>query len=119
MALNAEKNTSGYLTEKLVKTALVASYSWNQETKNYDVQLQVDTDPQPVWSSIYLGTGRFSVSDREVRQAYQEAALYVLNLAERYLKDTFPAGYGMKIDFTIKGFSVGTYCDGQMSLAGE
>jgi hypothetical protein len=119
MALNAETNTSGYLTEKLVKTAMVSSCRWISETGKYAVRLRVTTDTQPVWNSAYLGTGRFSVSDREVRQAYLEAGAYVLGLADSYLKEVLPAGYAVEIEFTIKGFTVGTCCEGQMTLAGE
>ena len=118
VAMNAETNTAGYLSDKLVKTVFNSRYTWNQAKSTYEVSVQVNTETQPIWNN-YLGTGRFSVSDREVKQAYQEAAAYVITTLGRYLDQVMPNGYSPIINFTIKGYSVGTWRDGEFTLDGE
>lgn len=87
----------------------------------------VDSKTQPTWS-VHLGQGRFSVSDREVRLAYQEAADYVFEtMIDPSLPTTYkypseseePTDVIFVIHFTIQGYAVGTWTNGTMKLEGE
>ena len=133
LRITAYHNCEEALSEKLVKTSLKAFYSpdlvnvlmgTGQEST---LTMYVDTKTQPTWN-VHLGLGRFSVSDREVRLAYQEAADYVFEaMVEPSLPITFthpweseePTDVIFVIHFTIQGYAVGTWTNGTMKLEGE
>ncbi len=82
------------------------------------LSLRVDTQPQPGSEDIFTGPGRFSCSDREVRVIYQRAAARIM---KNVRDDFFPSidDEDVKIEFSAKGFIVGTWTGGKMTLAGE
>lgn len=118
--LTAYHNCYAYLSEKLVKTSLRAFYSPAVGHLPGALLILVDTDTQPAWN-VHVGAGRFSVSDREVRVAFSEAADYIYeNILNASLKERLTQlGYDIVIEFSIRGAKVGTWTNGTIKLAGE
>ncbi len=113
--LTAYLNTGGWaLTQKLNRTSFTVVPSTADGLK---LEAEVNTTCQPTWN-FHLGQGRFSVSDREVRAAYEEAGNYVF---ENYIKPAFSqvSRNEVKITFFIQGYEVGTWHNGVMKLKGE
>jgi len=115
MQLTANQNCEGSLSDKLIKTHLQTF------VLPTGIILSVDTKPQPGWN-VYLGNGRFSCSDREVRAAYAEAAdrgsgTDIMNLVRLSLPGI--ADEDVVMHFYIRGGSVGTWTDGVMTLVGD
>ena len=112
LELTAYSNNTDFLTERLQQTSFTAY--WHFDT--HELHLFVDTRPQPDWPT-YLGNGRFSCSDREVRAAYEEAATNVMERVRYY----FPriTDRQVTIDFAVLGAPVGTWRGGRMVLEGE
>jgi hypothetical protein len=115
----AEQNCQGYLSDKLLKGSLVVNSNYDFSIKKWLVEIVVDSLTQPAWN-YYTGTGKFSVTDREVRAAYLEAGKYIYEkivlkeYTQEYMKDC-----SVKIYFAIKGYDVGIWEDGNMKLTGE
>lgn len=85
------------------------------------ILLQANTDIQPAWN-FHRGRGRFSVSDREVRNAFQEAAEVIcssvldwfdLRVVHEELRPE------ILIRFLISGYEVGTWHEHEFTLFGE
>lgn len=118
--LTAYLNTGGWaLTQKLSQTSFTidAGLIPLPAPDGVKLEVQVNTTCQPTWN-FHLGQGRFSVSDREVRVAYEEAGNYVF---EKYIQPAFPkvSKNEVKITFFIQGYEVGTWRNGVMKLKGE
>ena len=103
-------NSSSYLTDRLLRCSMVAV------AKPAHLFVNVDTKTQPGWNT-YLGNGRFSCSDREVRAAYEEAAAEGM----QFVWVLFPeiSESDVQIEFQIQGALVGTWQGGKMTLEGE
>ncbi|NPV54739.1 MAG: hypothetical protein HPY71_14690 [Firmicutes bacterium] len=113
--LTARLNTGGWaLAQKLNQVSFTVVPSVVDRLK---LEAQVNTTCQPSWN-FYLGQGRFSVSDREVRAAYEEAGNYVF---EEYIQPVFSqvSKNEVKITFFIQSYEVGTWRNGVMKLKGE
>jgi len=108
----AKNNAFDALTEKLCKIGFDLAYlPW--QPGNETLIAVVNTTTQPAWN-YHIGQGKFSVSDREVRAAYMEAAEYV----KSKLLPSLPAKTVI-IEFLIQGYKVGTWTNGVMKLVGE
>lgn len=115
----AYNNSQIYLTDNLLATSMTVEYLWWNAIQSGlpSYHIAVNTTTQPGWS-VYMGNGRFSVSDRVVRAAYNAAAQYIVtqllrgNLTERPHDDIL-------ITFYIHGAEVGYWTNGMMTLAGE
>ena len=114
LELTARRNHENYLTEKLIKTG--AAFSLQRDK----LQVIVGTKCQPSWNK-HKGGGEWSVSDRELRQAYKEAAKTILKEIRRYfpLPESGLMDDEIEIVFFIRGFEVGTWSGGKFKLAGE
>ena len=112
--LTAYYNGKCGLTEKLQQESFTVMPSTVDGLK---LAAFVGTTCQPFWD-FYLGQGRFSASDREVRVAYEEAGNYVF---EKRIQLAFPqvSKNEVKITFFIQGYEVGTWRNGVMKLKGE
>lgn len=110
----AYNNCEEYLTDKLIQESCKAFLL------EMGLTVTVNTKTQSPWN-VYLGEGRFSVSDRELRAAYIEAAERVLENIRIYFSEE---GSGLSdqeitINFAIRGSPIGTWRGGSFKLAGE
>ena len=113
----ARLNTSGYgLTERLHMTAFNAHFDADAGPNDVRIRASVNTETQPGWN-YHMGQGRFSISDREVRSAYQEAGEAALKAMNIYFPYDGPQQ--VAITFRINGYLVGEWHNGVMKLAGE
>lgn len=120
LRMTAEQNCGGYaLTKKLNKLGLIANWSdeWYVDTGSYYMDVYANTETQPQWN-YHLGLGRFSISDREVTAAYQEAGASVFN---SIVRNYFPwiEAERVRLLFYIYGYPIGIWLNGVMKLAGE
>jgi hypothetical protein len=99
-----------YLTDRLKTTSALVGVLTD------GMHVLVATDTQPSWNT-YLGNGRFSSGDREVKAAYMEAAGAVMQMVRRGFPE-IPEG-DVEISFGIRGSSVGTWRGGVLKLQGE
>ena len=107
----AYQNCTDALSDGLVKTSANIHLADPSCLK-----VEVDTETQSGWD-VYLGNGRFSCSDGEVRAAYEEAAeelMVPLRFCFREIADD-----DVRIAFAIKSSPVGTWQGGKMTLKGE
>lgn len=109
------------LTDKLQLWGVQAYYIPNPDDDGVKVKVFVNTDTQPSWR-YHLGQGKFSVSDREIRAAYTEAANVVTDWVKRI--DFF--GPLLMLDesllevvFTVCHYPVGAWRNGILKLEGE
>jgi hypothetical protein len=111
-------NCSGWaLTDKLVKTSFVINRISSLGDPDLKLRAFVNTATQPSWNN-HLGSGRFSVSDREVRAAFLDAGNYVFtSIIQQSFYDVAPND--VEIVFYIQGFEVGTWYNSVMTLKGE
>ena len=109
LCFTAHYNSEECLSGRLVKTGL------NVYLEDC-LDLLVGTNTQPDWN-VYLGSGRFSCSDREVRAAYEEAAEKLMKHVRVWFSGI--ADEDVRIDFEILGSEVGTGQGGKMTLEGE
>jgi len=113
----ANLNSGGYaLTEKLNMTAFNAHFNPDAGPQDVRIRATINTETQPGWN-YHMGTGRFSISDREVRSAYQEAGEVALTLIKVYFP--YDGRRQVAIRFLIKGYTVGEWHNGTMTLDGE
>jgi len=113
----AAQNVGGWaLTDKINKQGLTAFYDDTAEEGAVRLFLTVNTITQPSWNK-HTGLGQFSVSDREVRTAYELAGNAVLEIVRSYYGYMAPTE--LEIVFYIQGYLVGTWVNGKMKLAGE
>lgn len=118
LKINSENNVESYLSDKLIKKSFVVSYYFDTNDNINKISVVVDTITQPIWN-YYIGTGKFSVSDREIRLAYIEAGNYIQKeIIIPQLNILFDK-YDLNIIFTMKGYSIGTWTNGDMKLSGE
>ena len=120
LEMNAWLNTDAYgLTDKLVKKSFRAELvRLPQEEEGdlpYGIRAVVDTKTQGRWNT-YLGAGRFSVSDRELKVAYEEAAAALLSDITDFL---WISSGDLEIVFQIDTNYVGTWKNGVMQLVGD
>ena len=106
-------NCEGYLTDNLIRTSCLVTPGEGWEEPADLWRVSVATDTQPSWN-YHIGAGRFSVSDGEVRNAYRDAGD---NISQSLIN--YAGKHNYEIHFTIKGYDVGTYRDGEMTLKGE
>jgi len=114
LEFTAVHNHESYLTDKLVRTDCVAYLLEDR------LSICVDTRTQPGWD-VYLGEGRFSVSDRELRAAYTEATNRILKDIRIYFpeKESGLSDQEIEIAFAIYGSEVGVWKGGVFKLEGE
>lgn len=113
VAMTAYENNEDYLTAKLIRKSLQV---YRDYPNNKILWLRVDTRCQPEWD-VYLGSGSFSISDSELRAAYQKAVVSIM----RKIKIFYPE-YGeenITITFYIKEDLICEYSYGKMLLKGE
>jgi len=120
LEMNAWLNTDAYgLTDKLVtksfRAELVRLPQEEEGYSAYGIRAMVDTKTQPRWNT-YLGAGRFSVSDREIKVAYEEAAEALLSDITNFLPIWRS---NLEITFQIDTNYVGTWKNGVMQLVGD
>jgi len=109
--MTAYYNNTAYLTDRLIRTGLMA-YALRDT-----LEIRVNTACQPTWDT-HIGNGRFSVSDRELRATYGEAGTSIMtNIVEIYFKEIDRSR--VMVYFAIHGIVVGVWCDGVMKLKGE
>lgn len=118
--MNAWLNTDAYgLIDKLIKRSfraeLVRIPQDEEGYSSYGIRAVVDTKTQPTWNT-YLGAGRFSVSDRELKVAYEEAAEALVSEIADFL---WIWHENVEIAFHINGSYVGTWKNGVMKLVGD
>lgn len=117
LKMTADQNVGGYaLTTKLQKIGLIAHEVFLSGGP-VQLRLQVNTQTQPSWN-YHVGQGRFSVSDREVKNAYKEAGDYIVQqLVPVYFPDM--KAENVEIEFYVSSYKVGKYYNGVMTLEGE
>ena len=112
--LTARQNNEAYLTSRLIKKSCTATALGSH------LRVQVETETQAGWNT-YLGKGRFSCSDQEVRTAYEEAAdgsaVSIIDWVRLYFAGI--SDENVRIHFRIRGDDVGTWQGGKMTLEGE
>lgn len=115
----AYSNSEMYLTDNLVSASMTVEHLWWSaiEADSPSYLISVNTKTQPGWN-VYIGNGRFSVSDRVVRAAYRDAAQYIVS--ELLMGSVAAVPHEeILIAFYINGVEVGYWRDGEMILAGE
>lgn len=116
LQMTAWENSSFYaLTSKLNKSAFTVAYTPGTDD-GILFRISVNTTTQYSWN-YHTGLGKFSVSDREVRAAYEEAAQVVFGMLKFYYFYAKPNE--VKITFYINTYEVGTWHNGVMKLKGE
>jgi len=119
LKMTASENNESFLSTKLNKQGFDAAIIYNDKDKKHEISVFIDTITQPIWN-VYLGDGRFSVSDREVRAAYNEAAIFIRdNIIGKRFNDIIGEDYNIVIYFTNRGSSIGVWTNGVMKLSGE
>lgn len=119
LRLTAYLSGEQFLTTKL-KTVTVRVYHVGGTWAIGGLAVEVNTATQPSWN-VYLGRGRFSVSDRELRAAYTEAGAAFAEMVRAEI-DTTTDAYILVVHFAIRGSSVGRWNgwgDGVLTLEGE
>lgn len=115
----SENSNQRYLTDNLILTSVSANEDLQiRENLEIDLQINVNTAPQPIWEKYYLGNGKFNLTDREVRGEYLEAGNRIVREINNYV-DTSKIFSHIIIHFAIRGSEVGTWTDGVMKLKGE
>lgn len=115
----AEENNESFLSTKLNKQGLSANMFYNSVEKKQELSIYIDTNTQATWN-VYLGNGRFSVSDREVKAAYIEAGTFVKNeIVGKRFDEIVSSDFNVVVYFSNRGSSVGVWKNGDMKLTGE
>lgn len=118
----ADNNSDQYLTDNLIMYSIRMDEKWSFSDNEITRKLQfyVNTRPQPNWDDYYLGNGKFSLQDRELRAEYTNAGYKIITLLTNYIDVEELKRYDyMNIDFSIYGSEVGTWTNGEMKLKGE
>lgn len=110
--LTAAHNNESYLSDKLIKTG------FGVYLLPTGITVGVGTKTQPSWDT-YLGNGRFSVSDRELRAAYLEAVEEIFEIIDLAFIGSGLQRSHVKIIFSIRGSDVATFKNNQLKLEGE
>lgn len=110
----ANNNSEAAITDKLTRI------SFNAILMRDKMFILVDSKTQPTWD-FYLGKGRFSISDREIKVAYQEASEKILKELRNYfpMPDSGLDDNEIEIMFYINGATVGNWKNGVFKLEGE
>ncbi len=113
LSVTAQSSGQTYLTDKLIRDVAIFFLLPDGMTAH------VGTSCQPAWNN-YLGEGKWAVSDRELRQAYQDAAEKILQTIRiSFGKDSGLTNKEITINFFIRGEPLGTWTNGTLKLAGE
>ena len=114
LKFTAANNSEGFLTDKLIRTGCLLLLM------EHELEVFIGTHTQPDWN-MYLGNGRFSVSDRELRAAYIEAVDEILSMIRTYFpeEESDLSDHEIAMYFAIHGTSVGTWQGGVFKLGGE
>jgi len=116
--VNTKFNNLGYLSDKLKKIALFVNYFYDFQKLKYQINIDINTENQPTWN-YYIGNGKFSISDREVKVAYSEAANYVKeSIITKHLNSYFKE-YDLNIYFYYRGTYICKSINGVTMLDGE
>lgn len=78
-----------------------------------------DLGAQPAFSSKYLGQGRFSVSDRELKSSINDIKDQIEKEQKRIVEESGQKVNKNRILFTIKNYEMATYENGVLKLEGE
>lgn len=118
LEMNSTLNTALYaLTPKVIKNSFYCVKYRPDGSNNWYLGVVVDTRPQVGWN-VYIGEGKFSVSDDEVRRAYREAGETVVNTMLNFLAMGTDPDI-IVVDFRINSVHIGVYTRGVMELANE
>lgn len=115
----AENNSQRYLTDNLILIS-ISTYEKLQirEKLESDLNVFVNTIPQPNWEKYYLGNGKFNLADREVKGEYLDAGNNIVKMINNYINTSNLFSH-IIINFAVRGSEVGVWTDGIMKLKGE